>query len=1062
MHTSTIVIASKKLQSTSTTLLASRHSSHTKLRRLSNQKNINNSRITSSQPVIIPLQPNNDLPSDLITPPPSPKAQPMDVAATERILAAKRDGNLKTVMAEYLTLKKEGVLLTHHAYNLILEAFSGLRREGSPLTQMLKVYDEMLRTQIQPTGSTYTILIRTLCKRDVEVQKVAAMLRRQSARSGKHTKSNDIAILEAEENLARALAIFDCAVAENQVQEFDVDLYNQLLRVLSHYGNTVDSLHVYEQLCNHSSPTSATFAALINLFGRAGDLASALQYFEEYIKCKPSMGAHDASYVYNALVDSHLKCNQLSGALKIVEQDMADDGIKLTIIPYNSIIRHYCARGQMAEAKKLVGTLQAPLPSPDASTYGPILSAYCQANDFEAATEMYEALVKTDISKAYGNLANYALLCLNNPSNDKVLEVVEDMRMAGLEPDAALSERIVTHFAQANKIPQAISALHTVLEAMSSRAASKGSPHLVHAALQVALASKKLTQTLEVVRTVTHVATMSAPLAQALVECFEPGHSLSNSDYRLLFEAALIAREQISFSQFVLTVLKDMSGIHLDADLVGRVSSQLSETDAQIWQAVFPPLSEVAAHNVEDTDIESRETGEIMKAVMRNQHAEATKILDRILQRGMVPEPEPMRDAIALVGKQGHLDIALSMYRSSVDAYKSVLQAKDSQRAERAVFMATNSVLIGYAQQGDMVSAKKYYEEIKQMGRYPDGNGYASLLLGSAKCATDEATDALTIYDEAKRHDVKPTTFFYNVVISKLAKARKLEPALCLFEEMRHFKITPNSITYGAIISACVRAGSESNCRRLFGEMLSSASYQPRVGPFNNMIQFYVRQQPDRERALEYFAELRRRQIKPSPHTYKLLMEAYATIAPYDMPTAHRMLSDMERRDRLQPQATHYATLIYSYGTLQRDVRSADRVFQEMTKSGVEPDEVVYQAMLDTLISNNHLGRAEGLYKKMLKSLNKSSSPYIENLFIRGYGHKGLVKKAEAMFNVMSDDKVHARPHAVVREPSTYEAMIRAYLDNNMPAKAKAILDRMVKREFPEKVTAAVAELIAA
>jgi pentatricopeptide repeat protein len=88
--------------------------------------------------------------------------------------------------------------------------------------------------------------------------------------------------------------------------------------------------------------------------------------------------------------------------------------------------------------------------------------------------------------------------------------------------------------------------------------------------------------------------------------------------------------------------------------------------------------------------------------------------------------------------------------------------------------------------------------------------------LGSAKDTTDEATDALLIYEEAKRHNIKPTTFFYNVIISKLAKARKLENALQLFDEMQDLKVAANSITYGAIISACIRAGSESQAIRLF------------------------------------------------------------------------------------------------------------------------------------------------------------------------------------------------------------------------------------------------------
>jgi pentatricopeptide repeat protein len=396
------------------------------------------------------------------------------------------------------------------------------------------------------------------------------------------------------------------------------------------------------------------------------------------------------------------------------------------------------------------------------------------------------------------------------------------------------------------------------------------------------------------------------------------------------------------------------------------------------------------------------------------------------------------------------------MYTACIDAYKS--SNWEVARMERAIYMVSNSILIGYAQQGDMVNAKKYYQQIKALNRYPDGNGYASLLLGSAKCATDEATDALIIYDEAKRHDVKPTTFFYNVVISKLAKARKLESAMRLFEEMQSFDIMPNSITYGAIISASVRAGSETLACKLFSDMIAS-SQPPRVGPFNNMIQFYVRQQPDREKALSYFAELRRCRIKPSAHTYKLLMEAYCSIAPYDMPTAYRMLSEMELRDRIHPSATHYATLIYSYGILQRDVRSADRVFEEMSKKHVAKDEVVYQAILDTLISNDQMERAEELYVTMRTEIARSSCPYIENVFIRGYGQRGHLEKARHMFDAMSDDKIN-HSNEVIREPSTFEAMVRAYADNDQVGQAKQVFELMVQREFPEKVTAVVAELV--
>lgn len=950
---------------------------------------------------------------------------------------------------------------------------------------MTLVYNEMIQSDIQPSSSTYAILIRTLCKRDVEVQKVIAMLKRQNARASSN-KSNNMVELESEENLNKALAIFDAAVSENLVQYFDAELYNQILRVLSHYGNTVDSLRVYNQLELHSIPTSATFAALINLFGRVGDLPSALAYFEKYTQLKESVGPHDASYVYNALVDAHLKCDNLEGALKIVHEDMNNNEVKVSTIPYNSIIRFYCIKNDMNAAKELINSMkESGFPQPDASSYGPVLSSYCQASMYNEATEMYDALIKTDISKSYGNLANYALLCLKNNNHVRTIQVINDMRHAGLEPDSVLAERIVVHFAKLGKVERSLEALSTILETMKPRTLSKGIAQIKSAAIQVATAANgNFEQTLQVARIMTPHAPHGLPvhLAKILIENYEfdSNHDIiAESDYSILFDASLtIASDPATHTRhaksslsplniFVFSLQTEMASKNLkvSASIKSRIMTYFVRTNdkkaAQKWESLFVDV--VVEDVVPSKSVSESEESSIavMKAAIHGQLEESLDILrTRIVDAGLIPTAEPLRDAIAFVGKQGHLETAVIMYEIVIKCYKEA--TLDAQRIERAIYLMTNSILIGYAQQGDMVNAKKYYEQIKSMGRYPDGNGYASLLLGSAKCATDEATDALTIYDEAKRRDVKPTTFFYNVVISKLAKARKLESAMKLFEEMQHFKIMPNSITYGAIISACVRAGSEPLARKLFTEMLASASFQPRVGPFNNMIQFYVRQQPDRERALEYFSELRRRHIKPSAHTYKLLMEAYSVIAPYDMPTAHRMLSEMERRDHIRPQATHYATLIYSYGTLQRDVQSADRLFQDMEAKQVAKDEVVYQAMLDTLVSNDQLERAEKLYQQMQATIQKSSSPYIENVFIRGYGQKGLLEKAKAMFSAMADDKIDQQKEVVIREPSTYEAMVRAYVDNNKMVDAKQIFDLMVQREFPEKVTALVAELISA
>jgi hypothetical protein len=90
-----------------------------------------------------------------LTPPSSPSLDSPSVASLEanaRILTVKRDGNLKAVMMEFATMKKQGLVLTHHTYNLVLDAYATLRREGSPLAPMLR-------------GNTHTYIYKSSTRR---------------------------------------------------------------------------------------------------------------------------------------------------------------------------------------------------------------------------------------------------------------------------------------------------------------------------------------------------------------------------------------------------------------------------------------------------------------------------------------------------------------------------------------------------------------------------------------------------------------------------------------------------------------------------------------------------------------------------------------------------------------------------------------------------------------------------------------------------------------------------------------------------------------------------------
>ena len=88
---------------------------------------------------------SDDVSVDLPTPPPSPVGAPQHLSSfsrsaeyNSRILTAKRSGNLRAVMIELGSMKKQRIPLTHHTYNVVLDAHATLRREGTPLNHILK------------------------------------------------------------------------------------------------------------------------------------------------------------------------------------------------------------------------------------------------------------------------------------------------------------------------------------------------------------------------------------------------------------------------------------------------------------------------------------------------------------------------------------------------------------------------------------------------------------------------------------------------------------------------------------------------------------------------------------------------------------------------------------------------------------------------------------------------------------------------------------------------------------------------------------------------------------
>lgn len=367
------------------------------------------------------------------------------------------------------------------------------------------------------------------------------------------------------------------------------------------------------------------------------------------------------------------------------------------------------------------------------------------------------------------------------------------------------------------------------------------------------------------------------------------------------------------------------------------------------------------------------------------------------------------------------------------------------------IWNAIHRGVVQYAAELDYSLALQAYMNLIQMGSSPDATGYGQLIANAPSSSSrDETSDAVRFFNEAQSRGIAPNTFLYNVVLSKLSKARRFKECMLIFEEMDREGVKKSSVTYGTMISACCRAGEGALAANLFDEMERSPSYVPRIAPFNIMLQYYVHTVGDRASALAMYQRLRSTDLNPSAHTYKLLMDMYSTIQPVDLKAADEVLLTI-LKDGNMITTQHYAALIVARGVALKDFDSTVNFYESIkNQRRIRPDKIIFQALLESYVVNRRIKETTSVLNEMMK-YGVELNAYMANVLIRGWALLDL-NKSVGLFNHVLETNL--------LEPSSYESIIKAFLFHNDMASAYSTLTLMRSNGYPEPVVNKVDTLI--
>ena len=353
---------------------------------------------------------------------------------------------------------------------------------------------------------------------------------------------------------------------------------------------------------------------------------------------------------------------------------------------------------------------------------------------------------------------------------------------------------------------------------------------------------------------------------------------------------------------------------------------------------------------------------------------------------------------------------------------------------------------------GDRTLAERFHQEMLAMGTTPTANTFG-LYITTLKESTrtfDEASEAVSIFRRAVSEGVVPSSFLYNALIGKLGKARRIDDCLRYFTEMQDAGIRPTSVTYGTVVNALCRVSHIRLAEDLFEEMESAPNYKPRPAPYNSLMQFFLTTKRDSQKVLSYYDRMQSRDIQATMHTYKLLIDTYATLEPINMAAAEGVLHTI-RASGQRPEAVHYASLIHAKGCVLHDMEGARQTFDQALACGeIRPQACIYQALFESMVANHCVAETDHVLNGMSAD-RVGMTPYIANTLIHGWATENNVAKAKAIYDSVGMEK---------REPSTYEAMTRAFLAAQNRNAALSTVHEMLSRGYPTAVSGKILELV--
>lgn len=1050
---------------------------------------------------------------DAVSTLPVPLGQPLSDREAE-ILRLVDSGRFADIPIVFDDLLAAGHTPSTASYNALLKAVLVVARsKGRAAPKAVEVYTDMIQRKVSPDTSTYTELLDMLSTRALEISEAKAILERKRSWFKSMTNSDlesslifsdraELEKLSSDASLNKAIELFDSSSGA-AIKAFPEATYHLLISACAKEKRIDDMIRVYSRMeLRRVTPQPATFIAMIGAFASIGDLRSAVDTYNEYksLAIENDNGELDIERqdfdMYIAIVRAYHHCGRPEGGDKFTERilDSLSPVSRLAVrdaIDFKAVLPH------LFDTQPLQVSLERLLEYSDntvkRNAMELLTTEAADSNNLKVATEAFDSI--SEMQSAFRPVLALCAMHLrsgNIAEADRYWKLLESGLTAPVSELVDLSTMYTLSLVKVNRSELGLQMARKMFvqarEISNMDGSGKSAAQAVDRAIETIdqyIVSHRiglsLISSLELMRLLIEndgllPSVASHALEKITPECLsilEPndlaivaqvqaGLILSNQEH----SDSVHAHRLIAVAKALMNCSSGVDG--RTANLVSHFLSTIGDQALlEQWNRYCqspkpePSISPVTppavnpSFDLYGSTTDNKASVEIMEVLENPAVGPATRLNDALSRyrtlrlTGRHPRYYVYSRMISEAANAGQFSTCQDILSY---AYKDIPPKPQFWIVKHGWTTILDSMIVACLTTGHRHLADQYHAELLGLGSAPTANTFGLYIttLKEGVKSFDEAAEAVRIFTRAQVEGVEPTSFLYNALIGKLGKARRIDDCLFFFNEMRAKGVRPTSVTYGTIVNALCRVGDERYAEELFDEMEAAVNYKPRPAPYHSMMQFFLTADRNRTKVLGYYERMRKHGIRPTSHTYKLLIDTFATIEPVDMPSAEKVLEQIISSGD-KPDAVHYSSLIHANGCVLHDMAAARTLFDKaLSQNLVKPQACLYQALFESMVANGQVEKTEPILEDMM-SRGIGMTAYVANALIHGWSIAGQVSKAAAVFNQIPSEK---------REPSAYESMARAFVSAGDRDSAVAVVNEALSRGYPAAVSNKIMDII--